>query len=87
MKLRSNFVDELIDDIKNKPETYRDNGGWGVKKDNVEIFGYGNMRLLSIITVKINEKLMPLSFLDRYHLEVAVGNWYKRIKLDILKRI
>ncbi len=82
----SKFVDEILQDIKDNPNTFTDIGGNGIKKDNIEISGYGNTRVLSIIHVFINNKDIPKSWLDNWRLEVAVQQWYRTVSLDTLKK-
>lgn len=84
------FVDQLVKDLKENPLTFTITtshyGRTVITKSNLVIKGYGNPRLLSIIEVEINYKLVPLTYRDCWKLEVAVKNWYKSIPLEhILK--
>lgn len=77
----SRFVKEIITDIKENPDEWRDNGGSGLKKDRIEISGYGNSRFLATIWVHINGKWMPTTYFDNWALEVAVMGWYRNASL------
>lgn len=77
----SKYVNEILKDLKDNPETFKCNYGQGVKKDNVKISGYGNTRMLSVIDVHINGKSIPTSYIDLWRLEVAVQRWYRAISL------
>ena len=80
----SKYVDEILEDLKNKPETFKDYNGFGVQRDNLIISGYGNTRVLSCIRVHINDKWIPSSYIDGWRLEVAIKNWYKNSPLKRL---
>ena len=80
----SKFVNEILEDIKNEPTTWKDYRGWGVEKGNIQIYGYGNTKLLSICSVKINDKEMPVTYMDRWRMEKVVGEWYKNMELKTL---
>lgn len=78
------FVDEIIKDLKDNPQTFKDYFGQGVQKENIVISRYGNGRILSITKVSINEKEIPTSYSDCWNLEVAITNWYKTVSLNVL---
>ena len=88
----SKYISQLIEDIKTNPNSWRDYDGRGIKKDlpiskpgsNIIIHGYGNTRLLSVIEVVINGNEIPISYIDRWKLEVTIKEWYKNINLSIL---
>lgn len=80
----SKFVDEIISDLKRNPETYIDNYGQGVKKGDVEISEYGNSAPLSIVSIRINDKRIPTTYIDNWKLEVAIKNWYKNATIEML---
>ena len=80
----SKYISQLIEDIKTNPNSWRDYDGRGIKKDNIIIHGYGNTRLLSVIEVVINGNEIPISYIDRWKLEVTIKDWYKNINLSIL---
>lgn len=80
----SKYIDDIVFSLKNYPGTWSDNEGWGCKKGNIEIFGYSKVRLLTIITVKINGHIMPTNFRDKWKLEGAIGWWYKNVPLSQL---
>ncbi len=80
----SKFVDELIKDLIDQPETFRDYHGQGVVRHDVMIQGYGNTRVLSVIDVIVCEKPIPTSYVDKWRLEVAVQKWYKNASLSML---
>ena len=82
----SKFVDEILEDIKTNQNSWSKNNraehGRGIKKDNIIIAFYGNSPLLSIIDVYIDNQRMPLTYMDRWDLEKAVGWWYRNIDLE-----
>ena len=82
----SKFIEEIIKDLKDNPETWRDVKGGCIEKDEILISCFGNTRVLSVISVFINGQDIPTSYIDRWRLEVAVNNWYKTIPLDVLKK-
>jgi len=82
----SKYVDEIIKDLKANPKSYLDYKGCGVKNDNIIIDNYGNTRLLSVIWLYINLKPMPITYMDKWRLEVAVKNWYKNASLETIKK-
>jgi hypothetical protein len=80
----SNYVRELLKDISSNPETFKDYFGNGIEKDNIRITGFGNTRLLSCITVRINNKDIPTSYIDKWRLETAIKKWYRTVSLKTL---
>lgn len=80
----SKFVDEIIKDLKENPHTFKDYHGIGVQKGNIIVYNYGNTPLLSVISVSINKKDIPTSYMDNWRLEVAVKNWYRTVSLSVL---
>ncbi len=80
----SRFVDEIIKDLKENPLTFKDFEGRGVMKNNVIVCGYGNSKFLSLISVWINGKDIPTTYIDNWRLEVAIKNWYKTVPLWVL---
>ena len=80
----SKFVNEIIKDLKENPQTFKDYHGYGVQKDNVIVYNYGNTRVLSVISVSVNGKDIPTSYIDNWRLEVAIKNWYKTVPLSVL---
>lgn len=81
------FVDKIIKDIKENPLSWTDWGGIGCANGNILVCNYGNTRVLSVISVLINSKEMPLTYLDRWKLEVTVGEWYKSVPLKQLQKL
>ena len=80
----SKYVNELIEDIKTNPTSWRDFKGCGIQKDNIIIYNYGNSKYLSVICVSINSEDMPTSYIDLWRLEVTIKNWYRNISLNTL---
>jgi hypothetical protein len=79
----SKFVDEILKDIReNKNNWIKCDNGAGIKKDNIYICQHGNTALLSVVHILINEVDMPLTYMDKWRLEKAVGWWYKNIDLQ-----
>jgi hypothetical protein len=80
----SKYVDEILKDLKENPETFRDYKGCGVQKNEIVVAFYGNTRVLSIISVYIKGNDIPLSYMDKWRLEVSIKKWYATIGLNIL---
>lgn len=80
----SEFVNEILENIKNEPTTWRDYDAYGVQKGNIKIYGFGNSKLLSICSVKINGKEMPVTYMDRWRMEKIIDEWYRTVKLKTL---
>ena len=80
----SKYVDELLKDIASNPETFKDYFGNGIEKSNIRISGFGNTRLLSVISVRINNKTIPTSYIDNWRLETAIKKWYRTVSLKVL---
>jgi len=83
----SKFVDEIIHDIRTNPDTWQDQCGYGIKKDNVIVTDYGNTAILSIISVYVNNKEMTRTWRDGYKLEKAVSWWYRNVSLKTLSAL
>lgn len=81
----SKFIDQIMQDLKQHPLHYKDNKGHGVTKDEVTISQYGNTALLSVIKVEINGQTIPTTYWDCFHLERAVGRWYRSVSLMVFK--
>lgn len=81
------LVDEICKDIKKNPEKWKPNNNHnGLEKDNVEIFGYGNTKLFSIININVNGKITYSSYTDKWKLESTVIWWYKNCTLSAYKK-
>ena len=80
----SKYVDELLQDIASNPETFKDYFGNGIEKGDIRISGFGNTRLLSVINVRINNKTIPTSYIDKWRLETAIKKWYRTVSLKVL---
>ncbi len=80
----SKYVNEILKDLKENPETFRDYEGQGVTKDGITVCQYGNTRALSITRVYIGIKHIPTSYIDNWRLEVAIKKWYANINLATL---
>ena len=76
------YVKEIIESIRNNPEEWKpvktEYKFVGIKKDDIEVSGFGNTRPLSIIKVKFIERTVPCSYIDCWKLESAVLWWYRR---------
>lgn len=82
----SKFVDEIIEDLKNNPETFSGYAGSGIKKGNIVVFGVGRGALLSLIQVRINIHQMPTTYWDNFRLKRAINRWYQTVSLKTLLR-
>ena len=80
----SKYVNEILTDLKENPQTFKDYCGRGVQKENVIIYNYGNTRVFSVISVSVNGKVIPTSYIDNWRLEVAIKNWYATVPLSVL---
>ena len=80
----SKYVDEIIKDIKENPETFKDYKGFGLEKGRVKLYGFGNTALLSVIDVEINDKVIPTSYIDLWRLEVIIKRWYRTMSLSVI---
>lgn len=81
----SKFVNELLNSIYNKKNNWKKcSNGTGIEMDNIIIEQFGNSRLLSIICVEIDNQNIPLTYMDKYRLEKAVGWWYQNVDLNQL---
>ena len=80
----SNYIKEILQDLANNPETFKDYLGEGVTKGNITITDYGNGRILSTIQVYINEKRIPTSYIDRWELDIGLTKWYRTVSLKVL---
>ena len=83
----SKFVDEIIDDIKSNPDSWRDQIGYGIKKDRIIITGHGNSAILSVIDVYVNNKQITRTYIDAFRLEKAVSWWYKNVSLKTISAL
>ena len=77
----SKYVDEIIEDLKNNPESFSDIG-FGLKKEGIRLTDFGNGAILSIVNVEIDGREIPTTNIDCYRLEKAIKNWYKTISLS-----
>ena len=68
----SKFIDEILKDLEDSPETFKDYHGQGVQKGSIRVYEYGNTRVLSNIHVSINDKDIPTIYTDKWRLEVAI---------------
>lgn len=82
----SKYVNEIIKDLKENPESFYDYKGRGLTKGNLKITGYGNTSLLSVIWLYINGKDMPITYIDKWKLESAIRNWYRSSSFSILSK-
>jgi hypothetical protein len=80
----SNYVKEILKDLKNNPETFQDYNGQGVQKKRLVLAGFGNTAILSIVSIFINGKSIPTSYLDRFKIEIAIRNWYRTVPLNVI---
>jgi len=80
----STYVNEILKDLKDNPDTFKDYKGIGIEKGNIIVRGYGNTRSFSLIDVLINGKNIPTSYIDLWRLEGAIKNWYRTVSLEVL---
>lgn len=83
----SKYIDDIIADIKANPTTWNTRDWWvGIQKNKTDIWGYWNTAILSIIEVLEGNLPLPMTWMDKYKLEKAVGHWYKTIPFNHLKK-
>lgn len=80
----SKFVNEILIELKQTPESFKDYNGEGVQKNNIIVYQYSNSRVFSLIEVSVNNKNIPLSYIDRWRLESGIKNWYRTVSLKTL---
>lgn len=80
-KTRMKYIEDIIDDLKQNPESYRDFEGQGVYKNEILISRHGNGRIFSIIRVYVNGVLMPTTYCSLWRLETAITHWYNNVSL------
>lgn len=78
------FVKEIINDMNENPLNWKETGGTGVYKDNITVKHVFNGPLLSCCSLEINQKDIPITWLDSFHLEKCVLKWRKNIPLKHL---
>ena len=84
----SKFVDEIIEDIRLNPDSYKDISR-GIEKGKIRVSKFGNSAVLSLIDVHVIdgmiERDIPLSYKDRYRLEKTLKHWYRTVSLNTIK--
>jgi hypothetical protein len=80
----SKFVDDIIKDIKQTPTKWDRYRGDGIRKGFLIISPIGGGPLFSVIQVEFEGVDMPLTYIDRWRLEVAVRKWFKKVDLEHL---
>ena len=73
----SKYVDEVIKSMAHQPKTWCSKGRSSIANPEALITGYGNTRVLSIISLHIKNKDMPITYIDAWRLECAVKKWFK----------
>jgi hypothetical protein len=90
--MTSKFVKEIISELKNNPENFKDYRGQGVERihgDPIRIIRYGNTRILSIIGIRFRYRELsevPLLWIDKFLLEIAVKKWYMNATSEMLSK-
>ena len=86
----SQFVKDIIKDIKEKPELFELNMNFkfveGIKyKDrDISISGYGNTRFLSVIILYVKGRDIQTRYFDKWKLEIAVKEWFTNANIDMV---
>jgi hypothetical protein len=86
----SKFVDEIVESINTDPRSWAPHHGMysrrndGLKKGGLEIEGYGNSKLLSIIHLNVGGIRTTLTYSDKRRLESAVSWWYETAPLSAI---
>lgn len=74
----SKFVKEVIFSLNNTPKNWISITKEDISSDKINITGFGNSRVLSVICLHINSKKMPITYIDLWKLEVAVKKWFAK---------
>lgn len=94
----SKFVNELLGSIYQHKDNWRPYVGnvevngytvyyrFGLQRENIIIFNYGNGAIFSVIDVLVGGKKTLTTYSDRYKLENAVKWWYKNVDLETLSK-
>ena len=82
MKAKSKVVKDLISLIYSSPDLFKANDIYGFHSERLEISFTGNTRVLSAVTLKIEGKTFPMTYCDKWALEVAALWWFKNVPLS-----
>jgi len=83
----SKFATQLAQDIRSNPDSWQPcKGFYGISKENVQVWGYGNTKLLSVINVEIKGSDVALTYLDKWRLEREVLWWYANCNIGVLTK-
>lgn len=93
IKEMSKYINEIVQDIRTNPKSWKRKGDYGLQKGNISIEHCGNgtwwflFYLLSIVQVTINgieSNLHHLSPMDKVRLERTFNWWLRNASLDML---
>ena len=82
MKAKSRAVQELISIIHTSPDLFKANDVCGFESERFKISLTGNTRALSIVTLKVKGKYFPLTYRDKWALEVAALWWFRNVPIN-----
>ena len=82
MKAKSKAIQELINFIYESPALFKANKFYGFESDRFRICFTGNTRVLSIVTLDIDGKDFPLTYSDKWALEVASLWWFSNVPAE-----
>lgn len=88
----SKFINEIIEDIRNHPETWVRYGKDGLQKNDIIIDGCGNGHKLffawmtSIVEISVNKKEVwgHITWRDKYRMEETFRWWIRNASLQMM---
>lgn len=89
----SKYIDEIVKDIRNNPESWTRFENSGLKKDDIIVAQCGNGHILflgwitSIVEVRINGKhnFGFMSYIDKIKLEEAFQWWMSKANIKMMQ--
>lgn len=86
----SRVANEIYKDIKNNPEKWTPVMGLftynGLQKEDIKIVSCEYPRVVSLLEIKIKDKRICCSYMDRWRLQGLVAWWYRNCSVkDVLK--
>lgn len=89
----SKYVDEIVQDIRINPETWKRSGSTGLEKANIIITGFNSngiifLYLLSIVDVYINgiSTFSTCTYMDKVKLQLAYNWWMRSSPLSRIEK-
>lgn len=85
----SKYIDEIVKDIKENPESWRRKGSNGLIKDDILISDTGNGWITSIASVEVAgliDGFGQFSLMDRINIERVFKWWIRNASLGMMKK-